>query len=249
MAAYGYGAPTAPADPTAVIGRRIGAFFIDAAIVFVVMAIFFFPFATKRTVDETIDLPDCHRTFEETTKVRCNNRVVFEIGDDVYEANVGATLGLNAAFSLLYFGILQGLTGATLGKLLVGIRVVDQSGSIANVGRSLLRWLVFLVDGPFSAYLCGLLTFLLTKGHRRLGDMAAGTYVVSAAAVGQPVVIPTATPQYAPTPVYTGAPPPPGTPAAGGPAPQWDPIRNAYVQWDPTTGRYLTWDQTTQTWQ
>ena len=257
MAAYGYGAPQVPADPTAVIGRRIGAFFIDAAIAIAVMVLCFFPFATKRTVSETLALPDCHPTFDRNDEVRCDNRVVFTVGDDVYEANVGTTLGLSFAFSFLYYGIFQGLTGATVGKFLTGIRVVDQSGAIANVGRSLLRWIVFLVDGPFSGYLCGLLTFLLTKGHRRLGDMAASTYVVGTTAVGQPVIIPTAGPQYAPGPHYAGVssyPPPaasPGAPvtAPGAPAPQWDPVRNAYVQWDPATGRYLTWNQTTQTWQ
>jgi hypothetical protein len=104
---------------------------------------------------------------------------------------------------------------------------------------------VFAVDGPLSLFLCGLLTSLLSKGHRRLGDMAAGTYVVATSSVGQPVMIGIA--PVAPYPGFAGPTvQPPGPP--GAPAPQWDAARNAYVQWDPTTGRYLTWDPASQTW-
>jgi len=240
------------------MGRRIGAFFIDAAVVIVVFLVFFFPFATKRTVAETDALPGCNRKFEDRSQVECDNRAIIQLDDDVYEADIGPTAGLNIVFSLLYFGVLQGLTGATLGKLATGIRVVDANGTIANIGKSLIRWIVFLVDGPFSLYACGLFTSLFTKGHRRLGDMAAGTYVVAQASVGRPVVIPGAAP-YAPAPAYTGAPgyaaappPPPGAaapPPPGAGAPQWDAARGAYVQFDPATGRYLTWNEAAQTWQ
>lgn len=238
MAAYAYPGPQAPADPTNVMGRRIGAFFIDAAIVVAVAVLCFFPFATKRTVNETLDLPGCHRRASDFTQIECDNRAVFRVGDDVYEADFGPTFLLNGAFSILYFGVFQGLTGATVGKYLTNIRVVDESGAIANIGRSLLRWLLFAVDGPISLYLCGLLTSLLSKGHRRLGDMAAGTYVVARSSVGQPIVI-----GAPPVPIYAGVPGP-----GAAPTPQWDPARNAYVQWDAATGRYVTWDPASQTW-
>jgi uncharacterized RDD family membrane protein YckC len=242
MTAYAYPGPQVAADPTAVVGRRIGAFFIDAAVMIVAVVIIFIPLATKRTVNETLGLPGCHRKPDDATQIECDNRQVFRVGDNVYEAG-GGSFALDVAFAYLYFALLPGLAGATLGKLLTGIRVVNSSGRTPGIGRSSLRWLVFAVDGPFSLYLCGLLTFLLSKGHRRLGDMAAGTYVIGAASVGQPVTI------AAPVP-HIGIPqmgaPPIGAPPAGGP--QWDAIRGEYVQWDPATGRYLTWDQTTQTW-
>ena len=237
MAAYAYPLPQGPADPTAVMGRRIGAFFIDAAIAIVAFTLILFPLATKRTVSETLGLPGCHRTFTRGDEVRCDNRVIFQIGDTVYEADSGPTFGLDLAFAFVYFGLLPGLTGVTLGKLLTGIRVVDGAGAVAGLGKSMLRWIVFAVDGPLSLFLCGLLTSLLSKGHRRLGDMAAGTYVVAATSVGRPVVFAAAAPAYVAAPGPTAAPPP-----------QWDPARNTYVQWDPATGRYLTWDPTSQTW-
>ena len=243
MAAYPYPAPQVPTDPTAVMGRRIGAFFIDAAIAIVAFTLIFVPLSTKRTVEETLDLPGCHRKLDNYSQIECDNRAVFQIGDTVYEADGGPTFGLDLVFTFLYFGLLPGLTGATLGKLLTGIRVVDASGAVAGVGRSLVRWLVFAVDGPMSLFLCGLLTSLLSKGHRRLGDMAAGTYVVATASVGRPVMFASPMPAYAgaPSPVAAPLPPPQSQP-------QWDPARNTYIQWDPATGRYLEWDATSQTW-
>jgi uncharacterized RDD family membrane protein YckC len=213
-------------DPTAVMGRRIGAFFIDVATGFAVFTLIFFPLATKRTVAETLQLPGCHleqNDVGDSTQIQCDNRQVFRIGDTVYEAGGGAFL-LDLAFVFLYFGVVAGLTGASLGKLLVGIRVVSEDGSIVGVPRSLLRGLLWFVD----IVIVGLVLALTTRGHRRLGDMAAGTYVVTKHAVGSPIVIPAA----------------PGT---GMPA--WDPSRGTYVQWDPATARYLAWDQATQTWQ
>jgi uncharacterized RDD family membrane protein YckC len=227
-----------------VTGRRIGAFFIDAAIAIVAFTLIFVPLATKRTVEETLDLPGCHRKLDDYSQVECDNRQVIRIGDTVYEADGGPTFGLDLVFAFVYFGLLPGLTGVTLGKLLTGLRVVDESGTVAGIGRSLVRWLVFAVDGPFSLFLCGLLTSLLSKGHRRLGDMAAGTYVVAAASVGRPVVLASPMPAYAAGPGPMGAPPPPPPQ----PQPQWDPTRNTYVQWDPASGRYLEWDATSQTW-
>jgi len=270
--AYPYPMPPAQADPTSVIGRRIGAFFIDAAIATFVFAMIFFPLATKRTFGETLELPGCHRKFDEPTQVECTNRAVFQIGDTVYEADGGPTFSLDVAFALLYFGILPGLTGATLGKFATGLRVVDEDGRIANMGKSLVRWLLFAIDGPFTLFLCGLLTSILSKGHRRLGDMAAGTYVVAAQAVGNPIAVGGPVPVYTPPmygapppayggpppPVYGGPPPPPygapppsygaPPPPPAGPGPQWDPSRGAYVQWDAVSGRYVAWNPTTQTW-
>lgn len=265
-----YAYPVAPVqpDPTSVIGRRIGAFFIDAAIALFAFTIIFLPLATQRSVNETLQLPGCNRKIDDRSQIECTNRQIVQIGDTVYEADGGPTFGLDLVFVLLYFGILPGLTGATVGKYATGIRVVDADGRIANMGKSLLRWLLFAVDGPFSLFLCGLLTSLLSKGHRRLGDMAAGTYVVARQSVGQPIGLAGAPSPYgAPLPMYGapppppygapppsyGAPPPPSygapppSPPTGG-APQWDASRGAYVQWDPATGRYVAWDPATQTW-
>jgi uncharacterized RDD family membrane protein YckC len=219
-------------DPTAVLGRRIGAFFIDVAIALLAFVLIFFPLATKRTVAETLDLPGCQLEVD-SNQVTCSNRQIVQIGDTVYEAG-GATFLFDLAFVFLYFGIVAGITGATIGKLLVGIRVVQEDGSNVGVPKSLLRWVCFFVD----IFLVGIILAATSRGHRRLGDMAAKTYVVTKEAVGRPIVL-----LAVPGPAV-GMPPPP----VPGPQPQWDASRGTYVQWDPATGRYLTWDEPSHTW-
>ena len=177
-------------DPTSVLGRRYGAFFIDAAICVVAFSLLFFPFATKRTRAETLALPGCHLSVSDSSRVECDNRAVLQINDDVYEANFAAFFGLCIAFTFLYFALAEGLLGASLGKQMTGIRVVDANGDRIGVPRSLARWALFAVDGPLSFFLCGIITSSVSHGHRRLGDMGANSYVVARADAGRPVVVP-----------------------------------------------------------
>ena len=64
--------------------------------------------------------------------------------------------------------------------------MVKEDGSVVGVGRSLVRWILFLVDGPLTLFLCGIITSATSRGHRRLGDMAAGSYVVGKEFAGRP---------------------------------------------------------------
>jgi uncharacterized RDD family membrane protein YckC len=68
--------------------------------------------------------------------------------------------------------------GQTPGKRLVGIRVVRVDGSPVGVLESAVRNLVRGVDFLPIAYAVGCLCVLLTRQHRRLGDMLAGTLLV-----------------------------------------------------------------------
>ena len=177
-------------DPTAVLGRRYGAFFFDAEICTVAFLLLFFPFATERTPAETLRLPGCHLAADDSSRVECDNRAVFQINDTVYEANGAAFLGLAALFTFLYFAVVEGLFGGSLGKLMTGARVVTEDGSRIGIPRSIVRWLLFAIDGPLSLFLCGIITSSVSRGHRRLGDMAANTYVVGRDDAGRRVVIP-----------------------------------------------------------
>jgi uncharacterized RDD family membrane protein YckC len=80
----------------------------------------------------------------------------------------------------LYYILLEGLFGRTLGKLITGIRVVDPAtGGAPGLGRALVRTLLRIIDGLIG-YLVGFLVVLGSRNRRRLGDMAAGTLVVRA---------------------------------------------------------------------
>lgn len=83
-------------------------------------------------------------------------------------------------FSLPYFWLLEGLTGYTLGKYLCRIRVVDRYGHVPGLLRTFPRTILRLFE--LNPYLFGILigggVAVMSKTGQRLGDMAAGTYVV-----------------------------------------------------------------------
>jgi uncharacterized RDD family membrane protein YckC len=68
--------------------------------------------------------------------------------------------------------------GQTPGKRLMGIRVVRVDGSPVGVLESAVRNLVRVVDSLPVVYAVGILCVLLTRQHRRLGDLLAGTLLV-----------------------------------------------------------------------
>lgn len=87
---------------------------------------------------------------------------------------------LIGAWALYYYFALESGAGQTLGKRLLGIRVVREDGGPADMRRVALRTILRVVDG-FGAYLVGLIVMLITGERRqRLGDLAAGTVVASA---------------------------------------------------------------------
>jgi uncharacterized RDD family membrane protein YckC len=68
------------------------------------------------------------------------------------------------------------MTGMTLGKRMVGIRVVDEEGDFAGFGASIVRNLLRVVDGLFF-YLVGAIFALTSPRGQRLGDRPAHTLV------------------------------------------------------------------------
>ena len=181
--------PTSGFDATAVLGRRYGAFFIDAAICLIVFGVLFFATADTHTRAEMLRVPGCHLSANDSSQVECNNRAVVTVNDTVYETEFGLFAGLSIVFTLLYFALVEGLTGGSLGKHMTGLRVVTPEGARPGFGRSLARWALFAIDGPLTLFICGIITSAVSAGHRRLGDMAGSTYVVGRADAGRPVSV------------------------------------------------------------
>lgn len=72
-----------------------------------------------------------------------------------------------------------GKRGATPGKRLMGLRVVQSTGSPITFGQAVVRNFLRFMDGmPFFTYCFGLTSCLATKRFQRLGDLAAGTVVI-----------------------------------------------------------------------
>ncbi len=246
-------------DPTAVFGRRFLALLIDAALVliptFLVLTASFEYFSAEaldargvsgeQFCDQVLDGDGFCADFTDIDGIE---RVYF--ADSV---SSGSTLLYwGATFGMLV--VLQGLTGWTVGKLITGIRVVQEDGRPPGFGKALVRWLLWIVDGfPYFLPLVGFIVGLTTVGHRRVGDMVAKTFVVRASAAGSPVVVPglTAPPPMGPTDGW-GAPssswttPTPPAPAPN--APQWDEARGTYIQWDPAQRAWMQWDEGSKAW-
>jgi uncharacterized RDD family membrane protein YckC len=97
-------------------------------------------------------------------------------------ANAGINIGGNAFWALValgigYYVVCESASGATLGKRIVGIRVVGEGGEHVTFGAAVVRNLLRLVDGLFF-YLVGALFALTSPRDQRLGDRAAHTVVV-----------------------------------------------------------------------
>jgi uncharacterized RDD family membrane protein YckC len=91
-------------------------------------------------------------------------------------ALLGAVAFLLAAFA--YHTLAEGFTGTTLGKAIFGLSVRNESGRGA-LAASAIRNGLRLADG-LGLYLVGFAVALFAPRHRRLGDLAGGTVVLSA---------------------------------------------------------------------
>jgi uncharacterized RDD family membrane protein YckC len=72
-----------------------------------------------------------------------------------------------------------GRRGATPGKRIMGLRVVQASGSPVTFGQAVVRnFLRFIDSMPLYTYAFGMVSCLASARFQRLGDLAAGTVVV-----------------------------------------------------------------------
>lgn len=72
---------------------------------------------------------------------------------------------------------LEATQGATLGKRILGLRVVKTDGSPISWSKSIIRNLLRIVDGLFG-YLVGAILIWTSPQRQRLGDRVANTVVV-----------------------------------------------------------------------
>lgn len=91
------------------------------------------------------------------------------------------------AISLGYMGLAEWLwRGQTVGKRLLGLRVVDAAGLRLEPSQVIVRNLMRFVDGLPLFYLLGGIASLVSRHRQRLGDLAAGTVVVRAPKLARP---------------------------------------------------------------
>lgn len=76
--------------------------------------------------------------------------------------------------------------GQTLGKRLLGIRVMDQQGLLLRFSQVAIRNLLRVIDALPAFYLVGGLALAASRRAQRLGDLAAGTIVIREPRLSEP---------------------------------------------------------------
>jgi uncharacterized RDD family membrane protein YckC len=78
----------------------------------------------------------------------------------------------------LYFVFLEGWLGATVGKWVLGLRVVGTDGRQPGLWKGALRNILRLVDGLPAFNLLGIILIQRSEDRTRFGDRIAGTRVI-----------------------------------------------------------------------
>jgi uncharacterized RDD family membrane protein YckC len=169
------------ADPTRVVTRRCIAFMVDAVVVVIVF--WLAAQASRDFVDVPGDCPDQVPAGE----------ACFQWRDEAYLIDGSAVVWFMLTLAVLLtlvLGVTRWRLGASLGKALLGIRVVDTRGEPAGFWRGAVRTAALTLDLIVLVLPIGLWLALLTPGHRRVGDFLAGTSVVRRAATPPDVTPP-----------------------------------------------------------
>jgi len=139
---------------SASVGERIGAYLIDLLIkiayFIVVFYIFFYLFSFNKIIQQLDDWS------------QIAIYMIFALPIVVY--------------SLVLESLLE---GQTFGKKLLKIKVVKIDGYQASFGDYLIRWLFRLIDVTIASGIIGLVTMLFNNKTQRLGDISAGTAVIT----------------------------------------------------------------------
>lgn len=139
---------------SASVGERIGAYFIDLLIKIaygiVVFYIFFYTFGINSLIDK-LD--------------KWSQMAIYMV----------------FALPIVFYSLIQEslLEGQTFGKKVLKIKVVKIDGYQASFGDYLIRWLFRVVDISIASGMIGLITMIVNKKTQRLGDISAGTAVIT----------------------------------------------------------------------
>jgi serine/threonine protein kinase/uncharacterized RDD family membrane protein YckC len=164
--------------PTPVTGRRALAFVVDAMLLLLMGGLLWrFVLATQYEAipRSSVDAEDPCAALDAASTV------CLTVADTVYVAE-GDPWPMWAVFlapSVVASVVVEGATGVTVGKFLFGLRTVRSDGRRPGLGRALVRWLLWVVDlAPWCVPLVGVTAVLSSRGHRRVGDLVAGTVVM-----------------------------------------------------------------------
>ncbi|MEF8873508.1 MAG: DUF1614 domain-containing protein [Candidatus Thermoplasmatota archaeon] len=132
--------------------RRVGAYIIDSIILTVPFVFFFFWIFLQNTVDGAAGLT--------STPVMV------------------AVVSLATSIYFLYFTILEWYFGTTIGKKLLGLKVLDENLEEMSFVQSAARNSGRYADMLLAFYIVSIVLISRSPGRKRIGDYIAGTRVV-----------------------------------------------------------------------
>ncbi len=155
-------APSAAASPYQGVAIRFVAIFIDTIIIAVISGILTFPLQTPIV---TVTITEGTPSFASTP-----NPLAWLSG------------GVSLLIFLLYFILLEGSYGQTVGKMVVKIKVVRDNGAKIEYADAAVRNILRVIDAIpfFIPYLLGAILIWTSDMKQRVGDRAASTVVVKA---------------------------------------------------------------------
>jgi uncharacterized RDD family membrane protein YckC len=100
---------------------------------------------------------------------------------DVFGLAALSFIGVYMLLFFLYFIVLEGAIGATVGKRIAKIRVVREDGSPCGYGPAVVRNVLRVIDALPFLYIVGLILISRSEKKQRLGDRLAKTVVIKPA--------------------------------------------------------------------
>lgn len=108
---------------------------------------------------------------------------LLHVGDLVYGLDMWSRNAINGIISLpvLFYALWQEalMEGQSIGKRIMKIKVIKIDGYQAGFGDYLIRWVLRIIEVTPPFGFIGLISMMINGKTQRLGDMAAGTAVIS----------------------------------------------------------------------
>ncbi len=168
---------------TAPLGKRIIAFLVDSIIVGMIVSAFLFvsmgktPAKLQSSGDEgRPSLMDKYQFFANFEPiVRDSNRTIY-IESFLRAYSMEALIGL-LLIPFLYFVFMEGRSGATIGKLVTGIRVRRKDGGKISYSTAAVRHLGRIISTAI--FMLGFLLAFIDGKRQTLHDKVANTFVLN----------------------------------------------------------------------
>ncbi|MGN7297999.1 RDD family protein [Ferdinandcohnia sp. SAFN-114] len=101
------------------------------------------------------------------------------LGESFSSGPIAITIILLFILNWCYFFLLEFFAGGkTIGKKVVGIRVIQENGHSITLLSSFIRNFLRIIDSMPAAYFVAIIMVFFHSKHKRIGDLVAGTIVI-----------------------------------------------------------------------